>query len=575
MFHKFPQKKSIKTFDKQKKICDNINTTNIKRLTTETQHKPIQKDGVYKMTILKKITAFVLASVIAAGSTLSAYAADNETVIIEAVQTTTPTETKITDPVGENGSVKTETTIIEEEPAAPDTGVDLSDINYTPIDLSGYKQWDGKTAMVSGTNYYIKGNVKLNKSFVVPQDSKLVLTPGSNVTLYKDRFLNIKGSMIVEPKAELLYSGKLYLAKGASFENYGTVKASVSSQTQILGEYVARSNSTVLISGTMNVYKDGIYLNYGSTSMTQNSKALITGDFQTPEGGRLAICGYYAITISGRATFSGKLYLYGELVNSGVLIFEKTVRYYKATGARMAASKSSRLIDYRYQSNTTVSPTDKGIKGIDVSYAQGAINWRKVRLAGINFAIIRASRGYISEQKPMMQDVTFEYNITEATAAGIDVGVYHYLYATTVEEARKEAKFFIETIKPYKITYPVILDVEEQYQADLGKEKITAICKAFLEEIEAAGYYAMIYANKAWLTNYLDMEQLKDYDVWLAQWNTIPTYNGPFGMWQYSSKGIVSGIDGYVDLNISYKDYADVIEKNGLNNLNKASDEAA
>ena len=241
----------------------------------------------------------------------------------------------------------------------------------------------------------------------------------------------------------------------------------------------------------------------------------------------------------------------------------------------MAASKSSRLIDYRYQSNTTVSPTDKGIKGIDVSYAQGAINWRKVRLAGINFAIIRASRGYISEQKPMMQDVTFEYNITEATAAGIDVGVYHYLYATTVEEARKEAKFFIETIKPYKITYPVILDVEEQYQADLGKEKITAICKAFLEEIEAAGYYAMIYANKAWLTNYLDMEQLKDYDVWLAQWNTIPTYNGPFGMWQYSSKGIVSGIDGYVDLNISYKDYADVIEKNGLNNLNKASDEAA
>ena len=169
--------------------------------------------------------------------------------------------------------------------------------------------------------------------------------------------------------------------------------------------------------------------------------------------------------------------------------------------------------------------------------------------------MLRASRGYISEAKPMAQDVTFEYNITQATAYNINVGVYHYLYAETVEEARREAKFLLETIKPYNITYPVVLDVEEQYQADLGKEKLTAMCKAFLEEIEDAGYYAMIYSNKTWLTTHLDMNKLKDYDVWLAQWNTVPTYKGNFGMWQYSSKGTVPGIKGAVDLNLSFRDF--------------------
>ena len=93
--------------------------------------------------------------------------------------------------------------------------------------------------------------------------------------------------------------------------------------------------------------------------------------------------------------------------------------------------------------------TDSGTKGIDVSYAQGAIDWAQVRMSGVNFAMIRASRGYISEAKPMAKDVMFDYNITEATKVGINVGVYHYLYAESVAEAKKEAKFFIETIKRY------------------------------------------------------------------------------------------------------------------------------
>ena len=328
----------------------------------------------------------------------------------------------------------------------------------------------------------------------------------------------------------------------------------------------------------VNIYKTGIYINYGRTSITQNSKVICTGDFQTPEGGKLINKGYFAITLNGRASFAGSFYLYGETVNSGVFIFEKTVKYYKSKNARLAVSKSSRLIDYRYNNLGNDMPTDDessnssnvieaGIKGIDVSYAQGAINWPKVKQAGIEFAMIRASYGEISETRPMGQDSWFDRNITQANAVGIDTGVYHYMYADTVEGAIEEAKFLVKTIEPYNVTYPVVLDVEEQYQADLGVEKITEMCKAFLDVIRDAGYYGMIYANKSWLTYNLDMEQLKDYEVWLAQWYTVPTYEGEFGMWQYSNKGIVSGIDVYVDLNLSYKDYAKIIREGGYNHL--------
>ena len=225
----------------------------------------------------------------------------------------------------------------------------------------------------------------------------------------------------------------------------------------------------------------------------------------------------------------------GSVVNSGVFVFEKTVRYYKSKAARFAVSKSSRLIDYRYSNGTFVNPdpgdddntsedtTDSGIKGIDVSYAQGAIDWQKVKASGVEFAMLRASRGPVSSTRPASEDTTFKRNITEAAEAGIKVGVYHYLYAHTVSEAKQEAKFFIKTISPYQITYPVVLDVEEQSQANLGKSALTKIAKAFLDEVNAAGYYGMLYSNKSWLTTYLDMSKLTGYEVWLAQWNTVPT----------------------------------------------------
>ena len=550
------------------------------------------------MTLFKKITAAALAAVILSGTSTAAFAegavgtatlvAEDGTQIIVADFNN---ETAIIDPGnggeagGDSGGTSvidpgdnTETTVIDPDDGKKPTSVlDVSNEPYSEIDLTGWTKWDGKTVMESGTNYYIDSKVAPRSNFTIPADSRFVIKSGGQLVVYKEKALNIRGILTIEPDAELLASGTVTVYSGAGLDNYGSVKSSVSSLIRIAGDFVNRCSGTMTLSGVSNIYKDGILLNYGEISLTTSSQTKVTGDFQTPETGRLICRGYFAVTLNGRATLAGYFSLTGEVVNSGVFIFERTVRYYKSKSARFAISKSSRLIDYRYVDDSYTPPstsgdeeeeaTDTGIKGIDVSYAQGAIDWQAVKASGVEFAMIRSSRGPVSSTRPSAEDTTFQYNVTEATKAGLYVGVYHYLYAETVADARKEAQFFLKTIEPYQITYPVVLDVEEQSQANLGKSKLTKIVKAFLDEVKAAGYYAMLYSNKTWLTQYLDMSQLSEYEVWLAQWNTVPTYTGDFGMWQYSCKGIVSGIDGYVDLNLSYKNYAKIIKKGGWNKL--------
>lgn len=540
------------------------------------------------MTLIKKITALIAAGAVSFGCLTTAFAENS--LLPELPQDPPTSETTIIDPnidenpnnsetgespysesseSGESGAESSETA-----DSRPDSSVDLSDTEYTPIDISGYTEWDGKTPMESGQNYYISKSAKVSKKFSVPEGSTLVVCSGAELLIYKDNAFGVRGKLISEPDSKITVSGTLTIYANAGLETYGTFNTTVSSTVRVLSEFVVRHGAKAQISGVMNVYADGMYLNYGQSILTANSRTVITGEMQTPSDGRLICKGYLGITISGRSTQAGYFSLTGEFVNSGVLIFESSVKFYKSKSARFAISKSSRLIDYRYgtshvpgnDQDNMGETTDVGAKGIDVSYAQGAIDWAKVKAAGIDFAMIRASRGKVND-RPIAQDVTFEYNITQATANGVKVGVYHYLYASTVTEARKEARFFLKTIEPYKITYPVVLDIEEQYQADLGRKRVTNIVKAFLDEISAAGYYAMIYCNKTWLTDYIDMSQLSEYDVWLAQWNTVPTYEGDFGIWQYSSKGVVSGIDGYVDLNISYKDYSSIIRKGNYNKL--------
>ena len=211
---------------------------------------------------------------------------------------------------------------------------------------------------------------------------------------------------------------------------------------------------------------------------------------------------------------------------------------------------------------------DLPIEGIDVSKYQGDIDWAKVAASGKKFAFIRYGwagyDGHISDGL----DPYFAANMKGAIAAGIDVGVYVYSYAKTPDAAKIAAQETVQAAKAYRVAYPIVLDFEDgQYASASQKAANTEIAKAFLKEVEALGYYAMLYTYTNFAQNYLDMPALKNYDFWVADYRGYVGYAGAYGVWQTSSTGQVSGIAGNVDLNKAYKNYAAIIENAKLNGL--------
>ena len=202
-------------------------------------------------------------------------------------------------------------------------------------------------------------------------------------------------------------------------------------------------------------------------------------------------------------------------------------------------------------------------KGIDISTWQGKIDWKKVKDAKIDFAIPRSGYGW--ENRATQTDKQFYNNLDGAAANGIPVGCYHYSYATTKDQARKEADFVMELLKDRKLGYPVFYDLEDKSQLALSRSALTDIAEAFCQEIESAGYYPGIYCSLDWARNRLDMNRLSKYDLWLAQYYYAVTYTGPYTVWQYTSTGAVNGITGNVDLNVSYKDYPGLMASLGKN----------
>lgn len=191
-------------------------------------------------------------------------------------------------------------------------------------------------------------------------------------------------------------------------------------------------------------------------------------------------------------------------------------------------------------------------QGIDVSYWQGEIDWGKVKTAGIDFAIIRTGYGSYSDHQ---RDERFYENMNNAISQDIKVGVYHYSHATTLEQAINEAQFVLSIIDGYTLQYPIYYDLEDSVQENLSTRELTDIALAFLETIENAGYQTGIYANMDWLTNRLYVDELTKYEIWIANYSDVNTYQGDYGVWQYSQTGQIDGINGFVDLNNAYKKY--------------------
>lgn len=209
---------------------------------------------------------------------------------------------------------------------------------------------------------------------------------------------------------------------------------------------------------------------------------------------------------------------------------------------------------------------------IDLSVWNEINSWKKI--ANSVDAVILRIGASSTANKSMKEDKKFLTNYSSAKENGLPVGCYYFSAATTTTEAKKEANFVLEILKKYncKLNMPVYYDMETDAQVRLSQSAATAVAKAFCETIEKGGFYCGIYCNKYFARDELHANQLSDYHFWIAQYANKCTYEGPYGMWQYSETGSVPGISGYVDLDYCYFDYPNIIKSLGMSGYSKPED---
>lgn len=193
--------------------------------------------------------------------------------------------------------------------------------------------------------------------------------------------------------------------------------------------------------------------------------------------------------------------------------------------------------------------------GLDVSVWQEDIDFEAIKNAGVEFIIIRVgtTKGPNGEY---MLDSKFTRNIEEANKYDIDVGIYFYSYANSIEKAKEEALWVIDHIKDYKVTLPVAFDWENWdtfNNYNVSFFELTEMAKTFLDTVKAAGYDGLLYSSMNYLENFW---MPVEYDTWLAHYTKKTSYKGDYTYWQLCSNGKVDGIRGDVDINIMYLDKA-------------------
>ena len=240
------------------------------------------------------------------------------------------------------------------------------------------------------------------------------------------------------------------------------------------------------------------------------------------------------------------LYTGWQTIDGQKCYFDKN--HNKVTGKQVIGG-----VEYDFGESGTVS-AGSGSLGIDVSKYQPSINWAAVKSSGVDYVIIRCGyRG--SSTGALIEDPYFKSHIKGAKAAGLKVGVYFFTTAVTEAEAVEEASMCAYLCNGYGLDFPIFMDCESSPRAGyngMSASQRTAIIKAFCNTVRSAGYSAGVYANKTWLSSYMNAGELSGYKIWLAQYNSAPTYSGKYDMWQYTSKGSVNGISGYVDMNKCY-----------------------
>lgn len=184
-------------------------------------------------------------------------------------------------------------------------------------------------------------------------------------------------------------------------------------------------------------------------------------------------------------------------------------------------------------------------KGIDISEHNGSIDFGKVKNDGIEFVIIKI--GWIGNKNNHTLDKKFEEYYKNAKANGLKVGFYVYSYVENETAMLSAINWVKEKISGKSYDYPIFLDVEDSQISNLSKDLQTKLCKYFCENFNNSG----VYASLDWLKNKLNVNELLNYKIWLAQWTNASMHSAKFkvDLWQYTSKGKVNGISGMTDMN--------------------------
>lgn len=198
--------------------------------------------------------------------------------------------------------------------------------------------------------------------------------------------------------------------------------------------------------------------------------------------------------------------------------------------------------------------------GVDLSEYQGTVDFEKVKEQGFEFVMLRIGGRYYSDEGGLYMDSNFFDYYEAAKDAGLHVGGYFFSQAATQEEAMEEANYVLSQLGNTKLDYPIAFDWEiiegDTARTDVVTgEMLTQCAIAFCDTIKASNYDSIIYSNTSLMYYMYDLELLKDYDFWIADYENHPSMYYHFTMWQYDIEGQVDGIDGNVDMNICMKNY--------------------
>ena len=211
--------------------------------------------------------------------------------------------------------------------------------------------------------------------------------------------------------------------------------------------------------------------------------------------------------------------------------------------------------DFQYnRNNYLVLAHGESYPGVDVSAFQGKIDWQQVADSGIRFAMLRLGyRGY-GQKGTLVKDEYIDANLKGASEAGLSLGAYFFSQATDLKEVEEEIEFMLEILGDYQLDMPIVFDweyiSETARTANVDAQTLTDMTLYFCKNMEEKGFSPMVYFNWHQADTMMYLKDLEEYPFWLAYYDDRMVYPYKVEMWQWTSTGVVPGINGNVDINV-------------------------